>query len=89
MADAETFKQKVLDWAKEIGVSPKEIHIREMTNKWASCSTRGRLTFAKDLLDESEEKQKEVIIHELLHLRYPDHGRMFKATLRCYLRSKR
>jgi len=79
------FKERVWEWAEEIGVSPKEIHIREMTNKWASCSTRGRLTFAKDLLDESTEKQKEVIIHELLHLRYPDHGRMFKATLKGYL----
>lgn len=85
MDKASSFKQKVRDWADEIGVIPKEIHIREMTNKWASCSTRGRLTFAKDLLDESDEKQKEVIVHELLHLRYPDHGRMFKATLKSYL----
>ena len=85
MDKSTAFKKKVWDWADEIGVSPKEIHIREMTNKWASCSTRGRLTFAKDLLDESDDKQKEVIIHELLHLRYPDHGKMFKATLKSYL----
>lgn len=85
MNKATSFKKKVWDWADEIGVSPKEIHIRKMTNKWASCSTRGRLTFAKDLLDESDEKQKEVIVHELLHLRYPDHGKMFKATLKSYL----
>ena len=86
MVKAKTFKKKVWDWADEIGVTPKEIHIRKMTNKWASCSTKGRLTFAKDLLNESEEKQKEVIVHELLHLRYPNHGKMFKATLNSYLK---
>lgn len=85
MDKPEIFKEKVEKWADEIGVTPKEVHIREMKNKWASCSTKGRLTFARDLLDKPEEKQKEVIIHELLHLRYPDHGKMFKAMLNKYL----
>jgi len=33
-----------------------------------------------------EENQKEVFVHELLHLRYPNHGRMFKEALVRYLR---
>jgi len=86
MITSKEFKQEVAHWANEIGVQPKEVHVRsDMTRKWGSCSTRGRLTFAKDLLDESDSKRKEVVIHELLHLKYPNHGRMFKASLKAYL----
>ena len=27
----------------------------------------------------------EVIVHELLHLKFPNHGKVFKALLRAYL----
>jgi predicted metal-dependent hydrolase len=81
----ENFKKKVLQFAKEIGVKPKEIHLREMTRKWASCSNKGRLTFSTKLLKKPPEVRNKVIIHELLHLKYPNHGKMFKALLNTYL----
>jgi hypothetical protein len=56
-----------------------------MKTKWASCSSSGRLTFDKKLLDEPEEVRLKVIIHELLHLKYPNHGKMFKLLLDYYL----
>jgi predicted metal-dependent hydrolase len=46
-----------------MGVSPKEVQIREMKRKWASCSSKGRLSFSKDLLDQDPEFVKEVVIH--------------------------
>jgi len=85
MSDNE-FKQRVLAWAKIINVEPKEIHIRKMTKKWASCSSKGRLSFSKDLLDQPLEFIDYVIVHELLHLRYPTHNKMFKLMLDIYLR---
>jgi predicted metal-dependent hydrolase len=85
MISAENFKKLVMRFAKEIGVEPKEIHIRDMTRKWASCSTRGRLTFSTKLLKKPPRIRNEAIIHELLHLKYPNHGRMFKALLKIYL----
>ncbi len=72
----------------EIGVVPKEIHIRNMTRKWASCSSKGRLTFDPSLLKETEEVRSKAIVHELLHLKYPNHGRMFNALLKTYLGRK-
>lgn len=75
----------VLMIAKEIGVEPKQIHIREMKRKWASCSTSGRLTFAANLLNEPKDVRIKAIIHELLHLRYPNHGRMFSRLLNVYV----
>ncbi|NLJ05576.1 MAG: M48 family metallopeptidase [Exilispira sp.] len=40
----------------------------------------------KKLLDEPEEVRVKVILHELLHLRYPNHGKMFKLLLDYYLK---
>ena len=67
----EAFKREVQEWAKEIGVSPKEIHVRDLKRKWASCSSKGRLTFSYALLNELAETRSKVIVHELLHLKYP------------------
>ena len=75
-------------WAKLMKVQPKEVHIRRMTRKWGSCSTAGRVTFAEDLLTQSREERKEVIVHELLHLRVPNHGKVFKSLLRAFLAKK-
>ncbi len=55
-----------------------------MKNKWGSCSTNGRLSFSTALLKESTGKRREVVVHELLHLRYPNHGKMFHSMLRMY-----
>lgn len=85
MMTAEAFKKEVQEWAKEIGVSPKEIHIRDLKRKWASCSSKGRLTFAYDLLDQPNEVRAKTILHELLHLKYPNHGKMFKTLYNSYL----
>lgn len=82
----ERFKRDVQVWAKELGLQPKEIHIRHMKRKWASCSSRGRLTFATSLMRQHKKVRSEAIVHELLHLKYPNHGKMFKALFKAYLK---
>ena len=82
---AEEFKKEVYQFAERLGVKPVEVHIRKMKRKWASCSSRGRLTFDRSLLSKSPEVFSEVIVHELLHLKYPNHGKMFKALLKAHL----
>ena len=63
------FKAEVAAWAERIKQRPKEIHVRPMTTKWGSCSTAGRVTFDLDLLAQPHDFRKEVIVHELLHLK--------------------
>ncbi len=82
---ADLFKADVRRWAERVGVEVKEIHIRDMTRKWASASTSGRLTFDVDLLDESVEKRTEVIVHELLHLKVGNHGPLFRSLVKAHL----
>lgn len=86
MITIEKFKEDVMKLAKELGVQPKEIHFRTMKRKLASCSNKGRLTFNKSLLNESSEERYKVILHELLHLRYPNHGKMFKLLFKLHFK---
>lgn len=88
MISNDDFKKQVWDLADKIRVEPKEVHIRKMKNKWASCSAKGRLTFDTSLLKEPVEIRLEVIIHELLHLKYPTHGKMFKRLLDTYVKNE-
>lgn len=72
-------------WAKRIGARPAELHIRPMAGKWGSCSTRGRVTLNSELLRAPGELRREVIVEELLHLKLPNHGKLFRTPKRAYL----
>ena len=86
MISRSQFDNEVQAWAEKIGVKPKEIHLRSMKRKWASCSTKGRLSFNTDIFKQSPQKRSEIIVHELLHLRYPKHNKMFNAMLKFHLK---
>jgi predicted metal-dependent hydrolase len=81
----EIFKAEVTAWAKRIGIAPKQLHVRSMKKKWGSCSTAGRVTFDTELLTQPAAFRNQVIVHELLHLKVPNHGKLFKALLKAYL----
>jgi predicted metal-dependent hydrolase len=82
---ADLFKAEVRAWAKRIGVEPREVHLRPMRREWASCSSNGRLTFNIAIIGEPASFRREVIVHELLHLKIPNHGKVFKALLKAHL----
>ncbi len=82
----DVFKCEVAAWAGRIGVEPKEVHLRPMKkNQWGSASTAGRVTFNADVLSRPADFRKRVIVEELLHLKVPNHGKLFKSLLRAYL----
>ncbi len=81
----EAFKRRVIHWSTRLRAKPREVIIMRMTRKWASCSTRRRACFARDLLDLSSREQDYVIVHELLHLRHPNHGRVFGALVQAHV----
>jgi len=80
---------EVRAWARRIGVEDRirEIHIRPMSRKWASISTRGRLTLNVDLFTQPPAFRREVIVHELVHLKlnHSAHNKLFRALTRAYL----
>ena len=83
--DKTDLKDTVWQWAEHIGVTVQEIHLRQMHRKWASISTNGRLTLNTDLLNLPETLKEVVIVHELVHLLVPNHGKLFKSFMSAYL----
>jgi len=80
---------EVWAWARRIGVEDRlrEIHLRPMKRKWASISTRGRLTLNIDLCTQPAEFRRKAIVHELVHLKLGNgrHTKLFSALVRAYL----
>ncbi|RMH35241.1 MAG: M48 family peptidase [Nitrospirae bacterium] len=82
---------EVRAWTRRIGVEDRlrEVHVRLMKRKWASISTRGRLTLNQELCVLPAHFRREVIVHELVHLKlkHGGHTKLFRALVRAYLAS--
>ena len=83
--DADDLRWAIRSWATRIGVKPARVQIRPMQTKWASISTNGSITLDLDLLHLPKELGEFVIVHELVHLLVPNHGRVFKSFMHAYL----
>jgi len=79
--DKADFKTEVREWADQLKVKPAQIRVQKMKSKWASCSPGKWISFSEDLLKVDVEFQRYAIVHELLHLRIPNHGKLFKSLM--------
>jgi len=82
---AQELRRRTLAWAVKLKVNPRVVRVQDMRTKWGSCSSKGTITLAYDLLNRTLRFQDYVIVHELLHLRYATHGRVFKAILSAHV----
>src|SRR3990167_8330551 len=69
----------------KVDIPVNSLALRPMRNKWASCSTNGNLNFNSELLELDREIGDYVIVHELLHFRVPNHGKLWKNLMTAYL----
>ncbi len=76
---------RVVYWSERLHVPAPRVSVRDMTRKWGSCSTAGTITLATDLGSQDVEFQDFVIAHELLHLRVPNHGKLFKVLMSAHV----
>ncbi len=83
--DTMSLKLLVSHWSEQTGIRPKTVQVRPMTKKLASCSTAGRITLNRTLIKEPRRVQDYVIVHELVHLKIPNHGKLFKALVAAHL----
>jgi hypothetical protein len=79
------FKAQVHEWAEKLDIRVQSLAVRPMKNKWASCSTSGNMNFNKELLTLDRELSDYVVVHELLHVLVPNHGRLWKSLMRAHL----
>lgn len=85
LSPADRLRRRVYHWAARLRVMPKIVRVQRMTRKWGSCSRQGVLTLALDLDRRERAFQDFVIVHELLHIRVPNHGRLFKALMNLHV----
>lgn len=85
MYPSQELRRRTLSWALTLRVNPKIVRVQPMTKKWGSCSSRGVVTLARDLAEQDRAFQDFVIAHELLHLRVPNHGKLFKALMSAHV----
>lgn len=67
--------------AEALGVAFRRITVREQRTLWGSCSSRGTLSFNWRLALAPPEILDYVVVHEVCHLRVPNHSRAFWAVV--------
>jgi len=64
------------------GLKSTAVAVRDMTSRWGSCNcATGKITFSLNLAKKPPALIDYVILHELAHLRFPNHGKGFKDFL--------
>lgn len=67
--------------ARRHGFAYGRVAIKNNVSNWGSCSALGNINLNMRLILLPEHLQEYVILHELCHLRHPDHGPGFHAML--------
>ena len=78
------FKNEVKIWSKKLQVFPFDVKLDRIKN-WGYCSPDKVIYFNSELLFKRKELQSYVIAHELLHLKIPNHGRLFQAMMTTHM----
>jgi predicted metal-dependent hydrolase len=89
LTPAARLRRRVDAWTVRLRVAPRAVRIQRMTRKWGSCSTAGTVSLALDLDEQDPGFQDFVIVHELLHLKVQNHGRLFRALMSIHVPSWR
>lgn len=67
--------------ACKYGFRYNRISFKNNRSNWGSCSSKGNINLNMRLVMLPQHLQEYVILHELCHLRHPDHGKEFHALL--------
>lgn len=65
-------------WKAIVGVEPaRYVHVTDLGFRWASCSSGGTLNFHWRIMQLPPQVIDYVVVHELVHLKVPDHSPAF------------
>jgi predicted metal-dependent hydrolase len=72
---------RLKELAEAGGFSYNSVRIKNNVSNWGSCSSKGNINLNLNLMRLPKELQDYVMLHELCHLRYMNHGPEFHAML--------
>ena len=78
---AEYLTAKVQTLATKVGVVPAKVIITDPPKRWGSAAKDGTLRLNWRIVQAPMPLVEYVVVHELTHLTYPDHGRDFWAQV--------
>jgi hypothetical protein len=64
-------------FSPKVGVAPTGLIVKELGNRWASCSPTGSLAFNWKCMMAPLSIIDYIVVHELCHMREPDHSEQF------------
>ncbi len=74
-------RERVSVLAARVGTIPRRVQVRELGFRWGSCGRDGIVSLHWKLVQLPPRLIDYVIIHELVHLVEPHHGRGFRSRL--------
>jgi predicted metal-dependent hydrolase len=78
---AEHLRQRAEEHADRIGLRPTRVVVGDRVTRWGSCSRTGTISFCYRLVMAEPAVVDAVVVHELCHLRHPDHGPRFRRLV--------
>ena len=72
---------RLAELATRYGFTYNRVAIKHNASNWGSCSTKGNINLNLNIVRLPKVLQDYVLIHELCHLRHPDHGHGFHLLL--------
>ena len=76
-----TLPLRLSELAAQHGFEYKKVFIKNSLTRWGSCSSLGNINLNLRLVTLPTELQDLVMLHELCHLKYMNHGPQFHALL--------
>lgn len=73
----EKIKPLINRYKEQLGVSPNDVKVMELKNRWASCSAKGNINFHWKCAMAPMDVLQYIIVHELAHLIHLNHTTEF------------
>ena len=67
--------------AAQFDLAVTQVSVRNQRARWGSCATGGRISLNWRLVQTPDAVRDYVLIHELMHLRQPNHSARFWALV--------
>jgi predicted metal-dependent hydrolase len=81
-------KKMLKKWVEQVSLEmdlrPTALSYRSQRTRWGSCSSEGKVSLNWRLIVAPPEVARYVVVHELAHLKHPDHSREFWSLVRAH-----